>query len=161
VVAVKVRDVPELCHRYTDHHVKSIISNAGEIGSLPEDNLEIAFASNVFEHLLSKQQLFEVYCDIHQVLRKGRKLPIIQPTITYPYRGYWDFIDHFKPLTENSLDETLIIKIFKISECIPQSLPFSVSSSPSESRKLPSLYLKIPPLWRIFGRQQSVVGVKP
>jgi SAM-dependent methyltransferase len=156
-----VIDLNPAAYRYADPDVGFIISDASKISSLPEDSLDIAFASTFFEHLPSKQQLLEVLSGIHRLLRRGGKLLIIQPNIKYAYREYWDFIDHYLPLTEKSLGEALIINGFKISECIPQFLPFSVSSSPSKSSTLLSLYLKIPPVWRIFGKQTFMVGVKP
>ena len=141
--------------------MENIICDASEISSLPDHSLDIAFASNFFGHLPSWQQLFEVLSEIHRLLRRGGKLLIIQPNIKYAYREYWDLIAHYIPLTENSLGEALIINGFKVGECIPQFLPFSVSSSPSKSSKLLSLYLKVPLVWKIFGKQTFMVGVKP
>ncbi len=131
------------------------------ISGLVDGSLNIAFASNFFEHLESKQQLFGVLAEIHQVLKRGGKLLIIQPNIKYAYREYWDFIDHHIALTENSLGEALPINGFEIGECILQFLPFSVNASPSRSTKLLNLYLKMPPVWKVFGKQTFMVGVKP
>lgn len=147
--------------RYADPDVEIIMSDASEMSSLPDGSLDVAFASNFFEHLSSKQQLFEVLSEIHRVLRRGGRLLIIQPNIKYAYREYWDFIDHHIALTENSLGEALMISGFEVAECIPRFLPFSVNSSPSKSSKLLSLYLKTPVAWKIFGKQTFMVGVKP
>jgi SAM-dependent methyltransferase len=155
-----VIDLNPAVHRYADPNVEIIISDANEISKLSEGSLDIALASNFLEHLPSKQQLFKVLSGIHRLLRGGGKLLIIQPNIKYDYREYWDFIDHYIPLTEKSLGEALIISGFKISECIPQFLPFSVNSSPSKSSRLLSLYLKVPPVWRIFGKQTFMVRVQ-
>ncbi len=146
--------------KYADLDVEIIPSDASDMGRFPDGCLDVAFASNFFEHLLSKQQLFEVLSEIHRVLKRGGRLLIIQPNIKYAYREYWDFIDHHIALTEKSLGEALMISGFRISECIPRFLPFSVSSSPSRSAKLLSLYLKMPPAWKLFGKQTFMVGVK-
>jgi len=146
---------------YAGPDVEIIMSDASEIDALPDASLDVAFASNFFEHLLSKEVLFEVLAEIRRVLKRGGKLLIIQPNIKYAYREYWDFIDHHLPLTENSLGEALTITGFDVEQCIPQFLPFSVNSSPSRSSKLLSLYLKMPPAWRLFGKQTFMVGVKP
>ncbi len=147
--------------RHADPDVEILISDASEISSLPGGDLDIAFASNFFEHLSSKQQLFEVLSEIHRILKKGGKLLIIQPNIKYAYREYWDFIDHHIPLTENSMKEALITTGFEIGECIPRFLPFSAKLSTYKSTTLLSLYLKMPLLWKIFGKQIFMVGVKP
>jgi ubiquinone/menaquinone biosynthesis C-methylase UbiE len=147
--------------RYADPDVEIIMSDAREVSSLPDGSLDVAFVSNFFEHLPSKQQLFEVLGEIHRVLNNGGKLLIIQPNIKYAYREYWDFIDHHIALTENSLGEAVMAIGFEIEQCIPQFLPFSVKSSPSRSSKVLSLYLKMPLAWKIFGKQLFMVGVKP
>jgi ubiquinone/menaquinone biosynthesis C-methylase UbiE len=145
---------------YADPDVEIIMSHASEISALLDASLDVAFASNFFEHLPSKEVLFEVLAEIRRVLKRGGKLLIIQPNIKYAYREYWDFIDHHLPLTENSLGEALIGTGYQVAECIPRFLPFSVSSSPSKSTKLLRLYLKMPLAWRLFGKQTFMVGVK-
>lgn len=145
---------------YADPDVEIIMSDASEISSLPDGSLDVAFASNFFEHLPSKEILFEVLAEIRRVLKGGGKLLIIQPNIKYAYREYWDFIDHYLPLTENSLGEALKSTGYRVAECIPRFLPFSVSSSPSRSTRLLKLYLKMPPAWKLFGKQTFMIGVK-
>lgn len=145
---------------YAEADVEIIMSGASEISVLPDASLDVAFASNFFEHLPSKEVLFEVLIEIRRVLKSGGKLLIIQPNIKYAYREYWDFIDHHLPLTENSLGEALIATGYYIAECIPRFLPFSVNSSPSKSTKLLRLYLKMPLAWRVFGKQTFMIGVK-
>jgi ubiquinone/menaquinone biosynthesis C-methylase UbiE len=145
---------------YANPDVEIIMSHANEISALPDASLDVAFASNFFEHLPSKEVLFEVLAEIRRVLKRSGKLLIIQPNIKYAYREYWDFIDHHLPLTENSLGEALIATGYRVAECIPRFLPFSVSSSPSKSPKLLRLYLKMPLAWRLFGKQTFMVGVK-
>ncbi len=145
---------------YADPDVEIIMSYATEISALPDATVDVAFASNFFEHLPSKEVLFEVLAEIRRVLKAGGKLLIIQPNIKYAYREYWDFIDHHLPLTENSLGEALLATGYRVAECIPRFLPFSVRSSPSQSTKLLRLYLKMPLAWKFFGKQTFMVGVK-
>lgn len=145
---------------YAEPDVEIIMSDASEIEALPKATLDVAFASNFFEHLPSKEVLFEVLAEIRRVLKGGGKLLIIQPNIKYAYREYWDFIDHHLPLTEKSLGEALISTGYRVGECIPRFLPFSVNSSPSKSTKLLKLYLKMPLAWKLFGKQTFMVGIK-
>lgn len=145
---------------YAHPDVEIIMSDASEISALPDASLDVAFASNFFEHLPSKEVLFEVLTEIRRVLKSRGKLLIIQPNIKYAYREYWDFIDHHLPLTENSLGEALITTGYRVAECIPRFLPFSVNSSPSKSARLLRLYLKMPLAWRVFGKQTFMIGVK-
>ncbi len=146
--------------RYAAPEVEILLSDAGDISGLPDDAVDVVFASNFFEHLPDKPALFEVLEELHRVLKRGGKLLIIQPNIKYAYREYWDFIDHHIPLTENSLGEALIGSGFTVERCIPRFLPYSVNSSPSKSDKLLRLYLRLPLAWRVFGKQTFMVGVK-
>jgi ubiquinone/menaquinone biosynthesis C-methylase UbiE len=57
--------------RYADPDVEIIMSDAREVSSLPDGSLDVAFVSNVFEHLPSKQQLFEVLGEIQGVFNNG------------------------------------------------------------------------------------------
>jgi SAM-dependent methyltransferase len=145
---------------HADPDVEILVYDATKMIGLSDGSLDIAFASNFFEHLPSKQRLFEVLTEIRRVLRKGGRLLIIQPNIKYAPREYWDFIDHHIPLTENSLGEALLASGFEIEECIPRFLPFSVKMSALRSTRLLHLYLKMPLLWRMFGKQTFMIGVK-
>lgn len=140
--------------------VEIVMSDASDISPLGDDSVDVVFVSNFFEHMPTKQHLFDVLEEIHRILRPGGKLLVIQPNIKYAYREYWDFIDHHIALTENSLAEALTTSGFSVAECIPRFLPFSVNSSPSQSPELLKLYLKMPLAWRVFGKQTFMVGVK-
>lgn len=146
---------------YAGPDVEILMSDASDVSALPDGSIDVAFASNFFEHLPTKDVLFEVLSEIHRLLGSGGRLLIIQPNIKYAYREYWDFIDHHIPLTENSLAEALVTSGFEVAECVPRFLPYSVKSSPSRSGRLLSLYLRVPLAWRIFGKQTFMVGVKP
>jgi ubiquinone/menaquinone biosynthesis C-methylase UbiE len=145
---------------YANPDVEVLMCDARDISALPDETLDVAFVSNFFEHLASKEVLFEVLAEIRRVLKRGGKILIIQANIKYAYREYWDFIDHHLPLTENSLEEALIATGYEVAECIPRFLPFSVKFSPSRSTKLLRLYLKMPLAWKLFGKVTFMVGVK-
>lgn len=145
---------------YAGPDVEVLFSDARELRGVPDGGLDVVFASNFFEHLSSKQQLFEVLSEAHRVLAEGGRLLVIQPNIKYAYREYWDFIDHHIALTENSLGEALLASGFEVERCVPRFLPFSVDSSPSRSPRLLEVYLKVPLLWKVFGKQTFMVGVK-
>ena len=68
--------------------------------AIEPESVDLAFASNVFEHLRGPDALLEVLEAIHQILKPGGRLVVIQPNVTLLGGRFWDFVDHTLPLTE-------------------------------------------------------------
>ncbi len=85
---------------------------------------------------------------------------LLGPNIKYSPGAYWDFWDHFIPLTELSLCELLRMEKFSIQSCIPRFMPYSMSTGSRPPLLFLKMYLKIPILWPLFGKQFLVVGKK-
>lgn len=124
---------------------------------LPE-KADVIFMSNFLEHLPDKRTLLEVLEECRKSLRPGGRLLVLQPNIRYVGAAYWDYIDHHIALTEESLREALEISGFRITRMIPRFLPYTAKSKLSALSGLVGLYLKLPFLWRIFGKQTFVVA---
>jgi SAM-dependent methyltransferase len=125
------------------------------------DKWDIIFASNIFEHLDSKEQVISAIKLCHEQLVPGGKLLILQPNIKYAHGAYWDFIDHKVPLTDASLVETGYLCGFKVLYVLPRFLPYTTRSSIPQHPLLVLLYLKFPAAWFIFGKQSFLVLEKP
>jgi SAM-dependent methyltransferase len=134
---------------------------AFDLDVFPDGAIDVVFASNFFEHLLSKEDLLRTLAEIRRVLREGGKLLILQPNIRYTSGAYWDFFDHHLPLTERSLVEALELVGLKPTEVRARFLPFTSKSALPQHPFLVWLYLKVPIAHRIFGRQSWLVAVKP
>lgn len=137
-------DILESAHR---EHVK-------------DDFFDVIFVSNFFEHLADQDQLFEVLNFCFQKLKPGGSLLVIQPNFKYAYKEYFDFIDHYLPITHQSLLEVLKALDFQIDTLIPRFLPFSTKGRPSAVWLL-RLYLRLPIAWQILGGQMFVQASKP
>lgn len=123
-------------------------------------SLDAVFMSNVLEHLAHKDQVMEVMREIHRVLKVGGRMVILTPNIRFAYREYWDFFDHQIPLTDKSVAEASLMAGFRIRTVIPAFLPYTTKSRFPQWDILVKLYLAIPLLWRIFGKQALVVAEK-
>ena len=78
--------------------------------SFLEDNLiDAVFVSNFFEHIRDKDDIITILNECLRVLRINGKIMILQPNIKYIPGQYWDFFDHYTPLTEKSMCEALSI----------------------------------------------------
>jgi ubiquinone/menaquinone biosynthesis C-methylase UbiE len=150
---------PEL-ERFADKSVEIKALDSKNLEGIRDSSVSLVFTSNFFEHLPSRQDLFQTLKEIHRVLVPGGKFLILQPNIRFCYDVYWDFIDHQLPLSDRSLCEALELSRFHIEKCIPRFLPFTTKSALPQWPILIKLYLKLPLAWKILGKQAFVVGRK-
>lgn len=141
--------------------VEVIRASSTDLGALSDGSVDVAFASNFFEHLPDKQALLATLAEIHRVLRPGGRLLILQPNIRYVGGAYWDFLDHHLPLTERSLVEALGLVGLTPVEVRPRFLPFTTKSALPQHPCLVWLYLKVPVVHRLMGGQSWIVARKP
>ncbi|MGA7157966.1 MAG: class I SAM-dependent methyltransferase [Acidobacteriaceae bacterium] len=128
---------------------------------LPANSLDVVFTSNFFEHLPSKQGLEATLAEVLRCLKPGGFLIAVGPNIKYVGGRYWDFFDHYLPLTERSLSELFSLSGFRLERSVGQFLPYTMSMGHQPALWKLRLYLKLPVLWRFFGRQFLVVSRKP
>ncbi|MBE7386073.1 MAG: methyltransferase domain-containing protein [Leptolyngbya sp. SIO1E4] len=136
------------------------ILNQSQQEKIQSNQFDIIFVSNFFEHLKNQDELFEVLRFCYLKLKPGGSLLVIQPNYKYSYREYYDFIDHYLPITHLSLLEALRALNFRIEQVIPRFLPFSTKGRPTAVWML-NLYLKLPLLWQVLGGQMFVQASKP
>src|SRR4029450_1987975 len=131
-----------------------------DLSVFPDELVDVVFASNFFEHLATKQDLLRTLAEVSRVLRKSGRILILQPNIRYAGGAYWDFLDPHLPLTERSIVEALVITGLEPIEVCPRFLPFSSKSALPQHPFLVWLYLKIPLVWLMLGRQSWIVAAK-
>jgi SAM-dependent methyltransferase len=129
--------------------------------ALPDATLDMVFTSNFFEHLPDKDALRRTLVEALRCLKPSGRLVCLGPNIKYLPGAYWDFWDHYLPLTELSLAEGLEIVGFQIERQVPRFLPYTMSGGLNPPTWTLSLYLRVPALWPCFGRQFLVVARKP
>lgn len=122
---------------------------------VPTQYFDIIFVSNFFEHLHNKDELIEVLDFCYNCLKLGGSILIIQPNFKYAFKEYYDFIDHYLPITDASIQEVLKAIGFSVDMIIPRFLPFSTKGRPSSTLLL-KIYLNVPFLWRLLGGQMFV-----
>jgi SAM-dependent methyltransferase len=125
---------------------------------LPDKSLDVVFTSNFFEHLPSKDSLRDTMSQALRCLSPGGIIIAMGPNIRYLSGSYWDFWDHSICLSERSLAEGLASIGFRIRMQIPRFLPYSMSGGLRYPPALVRLYLKMPWIWPLFGRQFLVVA---
>lgn len=133
---------------------------ADDLGWLDAASVDVVFASNLFEHFLTKQDLVATLREVHRVLRPGGRILVLGPNIRYASRVYWDFFDHHLPLSDRSMAEALETNGFTLEHIRARFLPYTIKSRFPRWPLLVHLYLRCPPLHRIFGKQMFLVAVR-
>jgi len=126
--------------------------------NITDSSLNVVFTSNFLEHLPTKSDLLHCLREARRVLRPKGKLILLGPNIRFAYREYWDYFDHALPLTDRSLVEALDLGGFAPVLIIPRFLPYTLRSNLPSHPWLLRLYLELPALWALFGKQFLIVA---
>jgi len=125
---------------------------------LDEASLDVVFTSNFFEHLPDKAALGRTLDQIHRCLKPGGRLIAMGPNIRCLPGAYWDFWDHYVPLTEKSLGEALQSRGLRIEMSVDRFLPYTMADGPQYPLSCLRLYLRLRWSWRFFGKQFLIVA---
>ena len=144
-----------------DPAVRFLHQDCAATWPLEEGELDVVFTSNFFEHLPDKASLTRTMGEALRCLRSGGRLICLGPNIRCIPGAYWDFWDHYLPLTEKSLTEGLELAGFVIERSLARFLPYTMARKRNPPLWALRWYLRIPLAWRILGRQFLVIARKP
>jgi SAM-dependent methyltransferase len=128
---------------------------------LPSAHFDGVFASNFLEHLHTQEQIAEFLERMRELMLPDGRIAIMGPNYRYCAGEYWDCADHYVALTHVAVEEHLYAAGFEPERVIARYLPYSFRGILPPSRRLTGLYLRMPPAWRILGKQFLVIGRKP
>jgi SAM-dependent methyltransferase len=133
---------------------------ATDLSKIASESTDVAFTSNFLEHLPDKKTLDLFLDQVLIVLKPGGKYLILGPNLRYIPGKYWDFYDHHLGMTHLSLLEALKLKGFEIEICVDKFLPYTTQRSFLTHPFFVKLYLRLPFVWKIFGKQFFIVARK-
>ena len=138
-------------------HVKSGVTarvgSVTELEFLPDGTVDFVFASNLFEHL-TQAQFADVLAQLGRKARSGATLNIVQPNYRRAYKEYFDDYTHVTVYSDVSLCDFLEAHGWRVIECVPGFLPFSLKSGLPVRPWLVRLYLRLP--WKPLAKQMFV-----
>jgi ubiquinone/menaquinone biosynthesis C-methylase UbiE len=123
-------------------------------------SLDCVFSSNFLEHLPSKELISKTLAEAYKSMKTGGSICLVGPNIRFVPGEYWDFWDHHIALSERSVSEALQLAGFNVELCVDKFLPYTMSDGKRAPIAFVSLYLKLPFLWRFFGKQFLVIARK-
>jgi len=125
---------------------------------LADGTLDVVFTSNFLEHLPTKDALVDTLREAHRCLKPGGRIVCLGPNIRYVPGAYWDFWDHHIPLSDLSIAEVLELQGFVVRERVARFLPYTMSGNRQTPLPLVRMYLRMPFVWPLFGKQFLVVA---
>jgi SAM-dependent methyltransferase len=147
--------------RHLDNSIEFHQTRATELGTVVNGTADVLFTSNFLEHLPDKKTLDEFLDQVLIALKPGGRYMILGPNLRYLPGQYWDFYDHHLGLTHLSLTEALQMKGFEVELCIDRFLPFTTQGALPTHPFLVRIYLAMPFVWRLLGKQFFIVARKP
>jgi SAM-dependent methyltransferase len=139
--------------RFLDAEVEFHPGDVRRLGFLADASVDVVFTSNLLEHMPGKEDVERVLRESWRVLKPAGQFIALGPNLRLLPGEYWDFWDHFTPITDRSLTEVLNNIGFSVEASIPRFLPYTTRSALPQRPWMVSLYLKVPMAWRILGRQ--------
>ena len=139
-----------------DHVRNGVTAHVGPVTDLEflaDASVDFVFASNLFEHL-TQAQFSEVLAQLEKKARNGATLNILQPNYRRAYKEYFDDYTHRTVYSDVSLCDFLEAHGWRVIECVPGFLPFSLKSGLPVRPWLIRLYLRLP--WKPLAKQMFV-----
>ena len=134
-------------------------TSSTDLSQVDSGTVDVVFTSNFFEHLPDTGALLATLAECRRILVPGGRLIVVMPNIRYVGARYWDYLDHHLPLTHLSMVEALELSGFTTERVVPRFVPYTVKGS-----RLPvsafamRVYLRLPLVWKLLGRQMLVIA---
>ncbi len=130
-IKAKTKHAVDVFSRFPEYAAKDVvthISSATEMPFFADDSFDVAFASNLVEHL-SREDLILVLSELRRVLRKDGTLMLMQPNFKYCSTTYFDDYTHIQIFTDASLFDFLEAYGFEVIGNYPKFMPVNMKST--------------------------------
>jgi SAM-dependent methyltransferase len=152
-------DVNPDLRQFAASDVRIVVGDLDALRKMKAASLDVVFASNLFEHL-ERDKILATFRGVFRILKPDGRFIILQTNIRFSAQDYWMFFDHITPIDDRALAEALEISGFAVRRIVERFLPYTTKSRFPRSLWLVKLYLHLPLVWRLFGRQSLIVAGK-
>lgn len=139
--------------RELDPSIEFHCAAAPNLSMLEDATVDVVFTSNLMEHLPDKHVVEELIREVRRVLVPGGSFIALGPNVRVVAGSYWDFWDHYVPISDRSLTEVLETNGFRVTDCYSRFLPYTTRLRLPKVPFLVRLYLRFPAAWRLLGAQ--------
>lgn len=129
--------------RFLKPGIQSHVGNVDDLSFIPDNSVDFAFASNLFEHV-SQEDFASVLEQLRRKLKPGGSINLLQPNYRYAYREYFDDYTHRTVYSHLSLQDFLEANSFQVFDSRPRFMPLTIKSKFKVSPALIRLYLMSP-----------------
>lgn len=155
-IRCKTRTAVDVWSELPQHVRSDVTAHVGsvtDLAFLADASVDFVFASNLFEHM-TQAQFADVLAQLGMKARRGATLNILQPNYKRAYAEYFDDYTHLTVYSDVSLCDFLEAHGWRVIECVPGFLPFSLKSRLPVLPWLIRLYLRLP--WKPLAKQMFV-----
>lgn len=151
----------ENLRRWAGPDVQCVEASGVNLGAVDTGSVNTVFASNVYEHFHSREDVAASLAEVFRVLVPGGRFIVLQPNFRYCMKEYHDFFDHRLIFNHRSMAEGIGMSGFRVDRVTPQFLPYSSKGKLPTAPWLVAAYLAIPLAWRVLGAQMLIVATRP
>ncbi|HEX4935527.1 MAG TPA: class I SAM-dependent methyltransferase [Gemmatimonadaceae bacterium] len=108
--------------------VNTHVSSVTSMDFFDDSHFDVAFASNLFEHL-NRPDLLMLLREMRRILKPGGLLILMQPNFKYCSETYFDDYTHIQIFTDASLYDFLEAYGFAIRDAFPKFMPVNMKST--------------------------------
>lgn len=143
--------------QYAAHGIRFVCEEAGRLSGIPDQSLDLIFASNFLEHL-GEEGHQVLLPNIHRTLTPTGHLALIQPNYRLNPDHYFDDPTHRTIFSDQNITTFLEKFGFKVIKLVPKFLPFSMKSRLPKWPILVRFYLASPV--KPFAGQMYIIAKK-
>lgn len=140
---VVAMDIDATVEKAAKPGVEAVVGDCTDLSRFPDNSFDVVFASNLLEHL-HREQSDALVDEARRVLAPGGRLMLMQPNFRLQPKRYFDDFTHVAIFTDQSLQDYLVSRSFRIEKAFARFLPLTVKSRGGNLTFLVPYYLRSP-----------------